>query len=793
MLFLAAAAIAFSVLGWVTHSALAVERGQREAAARAELESNLRVALWRLDGRMLPAFGVEDSRPFYHYGPVDPNYGYGVAATPLLVTALPNWMKLHFQLDAACGWESPQVLAPEVAERVRATWPDLPLRNVGPEREAVLAECRSNYPAREMLETFAARDRAIPADLTSLSSPSEPIPSDRLQVPAPTSQPPANEPAGAPVQPTGTPKRRTVHFLGIEIGLKAEAKSTSPNQLLPDNDRTNSIAPAAPKGAMPGPGGYGGLRTRNSMSKDLDNNSSAADAANRARTINRGMNDVQPPPGTIQPKGQGSSLANDLQSNMPTNNTTSGLGQNSLGQATNALSGPASTPGISPPVSAGAIGGSLPGAAAQAAAPRPNKDSTESKGAEDRKGNDPAKENRPVWDAAEADRKRANRDAKAPSMPLPSAAGSPNPFCGPGPMAIHLGSMRPQWAKGRDGSEMLVLVRVANVDGRSVCQGIVLDWVELQAMLRDEVKDLFPNARLIPIEDAAAVPPDRAMTALPVQLDPGAQPELPSAGLTTLRLGLLMAWAAALVAFAAVGFCGWALIDLAERRIRFASAVTHELRTPLTSLRLYLDLLVSGMIQEEAKKQEYLNTLATESDRLHRLIDNVLDFARLEKQRKGQSIAPVAVAEAIERLRLTWTDRLAQDGKELVVVSTLPEGQIVRTDAAMLQQILGNLIDNARKYSREAADNRVWVWAKPGIGKTILIEVEDRGPGVPAKERRPIFKPFRRGAEADHTSGGAGLGLALAKSWAELLGGKLTYRPADGGTGACFRLELSLR
>ena len=280
------------------------------------------------------------------------------------------------------------------------------------------------------------------------------------------------------------------------------------------------------------------------------------------------------------------------------------------------------------------------------------------------------------------------------------------------------------------------------------------------------------------------------MTALPVQLDPGPEPELPSAGWTPLRLGLVLAWVATIIAVVAVGFSGWSLIDLAERRIRFVSAVTHELRTPLTSLRLYLDLLVSGMIQDEAKRQEYLKTLATESDRLHRLIDNVLDFAKLEKRRKDGNVKPVNVNELLDQLRSTWTDRVAQDGKELVVVSMLPPGREVNTDPAMIQQIVGNLIDNARKYTRDAADRRIWLWAKPGRGTGVVLEVEDRGAGVPTGERRGIFKPFRRGGHADSKAGGAGLGLALAKSWAEVLGGRLTYRPAEGGTGECFRLEL---
>jgi hypothetical protein len=92
----------FGVLGWVTHSALGVEQAQREAAARAELGSNLRVALWRLDGRMLPALGVEYSRPFYHYGPADPINGYGFAATPLLTTTLPEWSAFKKPGDFHC-------------------------------------------------------------------------------------------------------------------------------------------------------------------------------------------------------------------------------------------------------------------------------------------------------------------------------------------------------------------------------------------------------------------------------------------------------------------------------------------------------------------------------------------------------------------------------------------------------------------------------------------------------------------------------------------------------------------
>src|SRR5262249_16312943 len=215
--------------------------------------------------------------------------------------------------------------------------------------------------------------------------------------------------------------------------------------------------------------------------------------------------------------------------------------------------------------------------------------------------------------------------------------------------------MRPQWLTAEDGSEMLVLVRTARIDNRTVYQGVVLDWPRLEAVLRDVVKDLYPDAKLIPVKDPTGVSPERAMTALPVQLDPG--PTATPSGWTPLRFGLVLAGAAAPIAFAAVGLCGWSAIDLAERRFRFVSAVTHELRTPLTSLRLYLDLLLSGMVQDEEKRREYLATLNTESDRLHRLIDNVLDFARLEKRRKAGAAEAGPGAGFVESVRPTWGHR----------------------------------------------------------------------------------------------------------------------------------------
>jgi signal transduction histidine kinase len=926
IVFFLIAALVFGGLGWVTHVALGVERAQRETAASAELASNLRVALWRLDGRMLPALGVEDSRPFYHYASADPDNGYGPAATPLLVATLPPWMKLHFQLDAATGWESPQVLQPDAADRVRQAWPDLNFRNIDADREATLGELRGKYPAREMLDLFASRERAIPADSLSLAAP---LFVDGRTTPSQAAEAPSSQPAappsvansappmpkidaayGSPGPGGSVPAHGRYRIFGLELCPIADTTNPTntssnvqdnfgPQQAMnpPPNSRTdwqqrrfNEAGQSAPPPRV---------LANPSNTVVIGRGRGQGEIENRATTITKAMQEAKQ-------AGETPGLSRNLYGNygqnyQPTPGNDTRLFNQTQGGGTNARNPsvpgpplpPASPPGM--PVGGSVVGPIAPPAApngppspqliSPAASPQTVNPATAAGPADDSKNDKEASteklklektlEHAPGKSAThEADRAdaavlgeaaRAAKDVKeaqdareerltfkasdlaarkkalpgsnyffrlmdeacedpkarpigdeyarpyreelpntrkgseraaspdaiaAPVPPAPPASvTAPTPPPAP-PLAIHLGSMRPQWITGHDGSETLVLVRTAKLDNRTVYQGVVLDWANLEAALKEEVKDLFPDARLVPVTDPAGVSPDRAMTALPVQLDPGPQPQLPPAGWTTLRLGLVMAWVAAFIAFAAVGFSGWTLIDLAERRIRFVSAVTHELRTPLTSLRLYLDLLVSGMVRDEDKKQEYLNTLAMESDRLHRLIDNVLDYAKLEKRGKNGDLEPVCINELIQQIGQVWTDRVAQDGKQLVVISTLPQSQQIHTDAGMVQQILGNLIDNARKYTREAVDKRIWLWAKPGTANRIVFEVEDRGSGVPANERRSIFKPFRRGDWAESKAGGAGLGLALAKSWAEALGGRLTYRPADGNSGACFRLEL---
>jgi signal transduction histidine kinase len=348
----------------------------------------------------------------------------------------------------------------------------------------------------------------------------------------------------------------------------------------------------------------------------------------------------------------------------------------------------------------------------------------------------------------------------------------------------------PLWLCRPERPEQLVLARQVRIGKRQMCQGIVLDLPGLQRDLAEQVHDLFPDARFVPMHDKAPPRPERTMAALPIEMEPGqTTAALPPLGWTPLRIGLAIAWSAVVVALFSAGLGGWSLLDLSERRSRFVSAVTHELRTPLTTLRLYLDMLTSGMVQDEARKAEYLDTLHAEADRLNRLIANVLDFSRLENQRPRLDKTRTSLAGLLDQLHSTWQVRCADADKELILDNaTGPETALV-TDVQLVQQILGNLIDNACKYSRAATDHRIWVRVRLE-GRHWIAEVEDQGPGIPPGERRSIFKPFRRGRSAEVTAGGVGLGLALAQRWTALLGGRLTLLCGPDHPGACFRLEL---
>jgi signal transduction histidine kinase len=228
---------------------------------------------------------------------------------------------------------------------------------------------------------------------------------------------------------------------------------------------------------------------------------------------------------------------------------------------------------------------------------------------------------------------------------------------------------------------------------------------------------------------------------------------------------------------------------LSERRASFVSAVTYELRTPLTTFRMYADMLVEGMVPDEARRQKYLGTLRTEADRLGHLVENVLAYARLERGRQRRTPQRAQVHELISQWQTRLQDRAARDGMQLqTALSPEVSERWLKTDASAVEQILFNLVDNACKYAGAATDKRIEL-SVTLEGGLVRFRVRDFGPGVDAQTASRLFKPFRKSAQAAANSApGVGLGLSLCRQLARAMGGELRF--AGAAPGASFEFEL---
>jgi len=230
-----------------------------------------------------------------------------------------------------------------------------------------------------------------------------------------------------------------------------------------------------------------------------------------------------------------------------------------------------------------------------------------------------------------------------------------------------------------------------------------------------------------------------------------------------------------------------AQIRLAQKKDDFISAVSHELRTPLTSIRMYSEMLEKNWVKSQDKAAEYYTNMRQESERLSRLIENVLDFSRIQSGRKKYAFNAGDINKCVA------------DVVEMMRPYALLKGFSIRTEPAPIEQatfdadavtqIIVNLLDNAIKYARDAEDKTITVRTKTD-GKFTIIEVEDHGPGVPHRQRNKIFEQFYRpAAEATRETTGTGLGLALVKKFAEAHNGFVEIISAKP-TGAIFRVAL---
>jgi signal transduction histidine kinase len=207
---------------------------------------------------------------------------------------------------------------------------------------------------------------------------------------------------------------------------------------------------------------------------------------------------------------------------------------------------------------------------------------------------------------------------------------------------------------------------------------------------------------------------------------------------------------------------------------------------------MYAEMLAKGMVPDAARRQEYFNTLQREAERLTLLVENVLAYARLERGRRPQAQDRVTLAGLFERIGPRLKQRAKQAGMECeLCLDQQAACDEFTTDHAVVEQILFNLVDNAAKYAREAADRRIHVEANRD-GQFVKLMVRDHGPGMKNGLWSRHAEPFTKSAqESAESAPGVGLGLALCRRLGRQLGGKLEIQSADDG-GACAILFLPL-
>ena len=341
------------------------------------------------------------------------------------------------------------------------------------------------------------------------------------------------------------------------------------------------------------------------------------------------------------------------------------------------------------------------------------------------------------------------------------------------------------WSDGR-----LFLARRVLVDGVDCIQGALLDWPATETWLLGLVADLLPEARLHPASDSLSPRQSRRLAAIPVGLEPG-RPFLGTVPAPApIRVSLGAAWLGAALAMVAVAILLRGVLQLSERRATFVSAVTHELRTPLTTFRMYTEMLTEGMVTEEDKRQEYLETLGREAGRLTHLVENVLAYARLERSCSPRQMESLALAEMLDGMIGRLSTYAGQAGLELLVeINDGLAATRILAHPSSVEQILVNLIDNAGKYAAKAADRRIHLTARRE-GRRIGLVLRDHGPGIRPEQARRIFRVFSKSAsEAAHSAPGVGLGLALSRRLARSMQGELSLDSAVTD-GACFVLTL---
>ncbi len=259
----------------------------------------------------------------------------------------------------------------------------------------------------------------------------------------------------------------------------------------------------------------------------------------------------------------------------------------------------------------------------------------------------------------------------------------------------------------------------------------------------------------------------------------------------TLRLNLILGLAAVVVALFALAFYFYRDYSRrmrdAAKRVNFVTQVSHELKTPLTNIRLYAELIENQLLDEDENISKRLSVIIAESQRLTRLINNILAFSKHKREALEVVKSEIEIDPVVESILAQFRPALAAKG--IVTEVSLAAPEMVFADADVIGQIVANLIGNVEKYAADGG--HLAVETSQTQGRTI-IRVADCGPGIAPAHRDKIFRPFYRVSDklADGVTG-TGIGLSIARELARLSGADLRLVPSD--EGACFELEIPMQ
>lgn len=228
-------------------------------------------------------------------------------------------------------------------------------------------------------------------------------------------------------------------------------------------------------------------------------------------------------------------------------------------------------------------------------------------------------------------------------------------------------------------------------------------------------------------------------------------------------------------------------VEVARLKSQFVAAVSHEFRSPLTGISQLSELLVGGKVTDDTRRQQYYELIHSESRRLSRLVEQVLDFARMDEGRKEYRSERVETSGWVRAVVDDFQRTPAAQGKAIIVSApeSLPS---LMVDPQAMAGAIHNLLDNAVKYSH--GRDTVWldVAATTG-GASVAISVRDEGVGIPLEEQQHVFERFFRGRQLADTVAGTGLGLSLVKHVVSAHGGKISVASTPGA-GTTFTVVL---